>query len=777
MSEQFVSHIRRDADGRLLQRPLVEHLRAVAAMAADFASGFDARDWGEVVGRWHDLGKMQSAWQAYLRSHYRDDVHEAEPASRVPHALAGAQYAERELGLLGRLLAYVIAGHHAGLPDFHSADAGAHGTLRMRFEQAQRISARDELALALKNSAHIPADILARPDLKPDSVRMASGKDSELELSLWLRMLFSCLVDADFLDAEAFLDPQRHALRPRLPDAAELLSVFDTWMAAKEAGAVPSPVNRARAEVLASCREAGRAERFESGIYSLTVPTGGGKTLASLAFALEHAKAHGKRRVIYAIPFTSIIEQTAQVFREVFASLPDGTVIEHHSNLDPDQQAGGSHLAAENWDGPLVVTTNVQLFESLFAVRTSRCRKLHNLVDSIIVLDEAQQLPPAFLAPIAQTLRLLARHYGVTVLLCTATQPKLDTQHDAFGRVVFPGIDATCEIIPDPADLYARLKRVDVRLPTRDTPRPSWEALADELRTHDCVLTIVNTRQDARDLCAAIGPDAGAVHLSARMCAEHRADVIARIRQRLQARREGRDASPLRVVSTTLVEAGVDLDFPVVFRALAGLDAIAQAAGRCNREGLLPTLGQMVVFRPETERGRGELREARDIARELIDSGRVRDALAPEAFADYFRLLYSRTARNPGGLDAGEIIKLLKPGLRDCDMAFRTAAERFRLIDAKDQTTVIVRYARDDAMRGQLQAALGTLAKDPSQRWVYRKLQRFGVSVPKHEFEQLLRDGLVETIAGLFVVVDGAYHDQLGLIGAQDALTSACLVQ
>lgn len=776
MSEQFVSHIRRDAEGQLQERPLVEHLRAVAAMAADFASGFGARDWGEAAGRWHDLGKMQSAWQTYLRSHYRDDVHEAEPASRVPHALAGAQYAERELGLLGRLLAYVIAGHHAGLPDFHSSDAGAHGTLRIRFEQAQRIPARDELALALENCAHLPADILARPDLKPDAARMASGKGCELELSLWLRMLFSCLVDADFLDAEAFLDPQRHVLRPRLPEAAELLPAFDVWMAAKTAGAKPTPVNRVRAEVLMACREAGRAKRFESGIYSLTVPTGGGKTLASLAFALEHAKAHGKRRVIYAIPFTSIIEQTAQVFRDVLASLPDGTVIEHHSNLDPDKQPGGSHLAAENWDGPLVVTTNVQLFESLFAARTSRCRKLHNLVDSVIVLDEAQQLPPAFLAPIAQTLRLLARHYGVTVLLCTATQPKLDTQHDAFGRVVFPGIDATCEIIPDPTDLYARLKRVYVTLPARDAPRPSWEALADELRTHDCVLTIVNTRQDAHDLYTAIGPDAGAVHLSARMCAEHRADVIASIRQHLQAKREGKDSLPLRVVSTTLVEAGVDLDFPVVYRALAGLDAIAQAAGRCNREGRLPALGQVVVFRPETERGRGELREARDIARELIESGRVRDALAPETFADYFHLLYSRAARNPGGLDAKEIIRLLTPDPRDCAMAFRTAADRFHLIDEKDQTTVIVRYARDDAMRDQLEAWLGALAKDPSQRWVYRKLQRFGVGIPKYEFEQLLRDGRISPIAGLFVAVDGTYDARTGLIGVQQALAPDRLV-
>ncbi|MDO9453741.1 MAG: CRISPR-associated helicase Cas3' [Stagnimonas sp.] len=765
------SHI--DKDGR--HRQLEDHLRAVAQTASENAAPFEAGDWARTAGLWHDLGKYQPPWQSYLRSHHTGDPHDAEPRGKVPHALAGAQYAERELGSLGRLLAYVIAGHHAGLPDFHSDDGGL-GSLRLRLAEASSNPKRDELTAAFGNAEAIPPDILAKPSLAPDSRMDSRAKGSELALSLWLRMLFSCLVDADFLDAEAFLNPQQHAQRPALPKAADLLSTFNAYMAHKtaDAAANPSPVNTARAQVLTACRSSGQAPRFASGIYSLTVPTGGGKTLASLAFALEHAKAHGKQRVIYGIPFTSIIEQTAGVFREAFADNPD-CVIEHHSNLDPAKASGTSHLATENWDAPLIVTTNVQLFESLFAAKTSRCRKLHSLVNSVIVLDEAQQLPPAYLAPITQALRLLAQHYGVTVLLCTATQPNLQGQTDAFGRSAFPGIGAVQEIIANPAGLYATLKRVEVTLPKADDARTSWEALAQSLHMHDCALTIVNTRQDARDLYSALGEDSGRVHLSARMCPQHRADVIADIKQRLQARRTGEITTPLRVVSTTLVEAGVDLDFPVVYRSLAGLDSIAQAAGRCNREGRLAGMGQVVVFRPEKERGKGLMQEARQAAAELIDGGLVTDALAPETFALYFNKLYGELQRNNGGkgLDAKEIVRLLTPDGKDCAISFRTAAERFKLIDEEGQHSVVVRYARDEAMRNDFETALGALAKDPTARWAYRQLQRFTVSVPEHEFKRM--EQMVEPIAGLLVVQEGWYDPAFGLRSPDEAMSATSL--
>lgn len=777
MGTVISSHIHEDGGHRKLE----DHLRAVAQAASASAAAFGAGDWARTAGLWHDLGKYQARWQKYLASQYTDDPHDAEPKGSVPHSLAGAQYAERELGPLGRLLAYVIAGHHAGLPDFHSDDGGL-SSLRHRLNEATRDPKRDELSAALANAAQIPTDILAKPTLLPDARMDSRKKGEELALSLWLRMLFSCLVDADFLDAEAFLNPAQHAQRPALPKAPDLLPTFDDFMASKTAAAAstPSPVNTARAEVLAACRSAGQAPRQASGIYSLTVPTGGGKTLASLAFALEHAKAHGKPRVIYAIPFTSIIEQTANVFREVFHADPT-VVIEHHSNLDPSKPSGASHLAAENWDAPLIVTTNVQLFESLFAARTSRCRKLHSLVNSVIVLDEAQQLPPAYLAPITQTLRLLAQHYGVTVLLCTATQPNLQGQTDAFGRSAFPGIGPVQEVISNPAALYARLKRVEVKLPAADEPRSNWDSLAASLHAHECALTIVNTRQDARDLHRALGEDSGRVHLSARMCPEHRADVIAHIKQHLQARRDGLTDAPLRVVSTTLVEAGVDLDFPVVYRSLAGLDSIAQAAGRCNREGRMEGMGQVVVFRPEKERGKGVMQEARETAAELIGSGLIADALAPETFALYFNKLYGELRRNKGGkgLDAQDIVELLTPGSLDLKsstfaaVSFRTAAERFKLIDEEGQQSVVVRYARDETMRHRFETALGKLKNEPGDRWAYRQLQRFTVSVPEHEFKRM--EQMVEPIAGLLVVREGWYDPEFGLRSPDEAMSAATL--
>jgi len=766
---RFASHL---SNQGATARQLEDHLRAVARGTAARAAGFDAGEWALVAGLWHDLGKYQSRWQTYLESHHTGDPHDAEPKGSVPHALAGAQYAEQQLpGGLGRLLAYVIAGHHAGLPDFESADGGQ-GSLKLRLGEAAKLDARNELRAALANQAHIPPDILAKPTLQVDAERMAGGKGRELALSLWLRMLFSCLVDADFLDAEAFLNPSQHAQRPALPSAAGLLPRFDAYMADKAAAALPSAVNAARAEVLAACRAAAQAPRITSGIYSLTVPTGGGKTLASLAFALEHARAHGKQRVIYAIPFTSIIEQTAQVFREVF---PSECVIEHHSNIDPAKASPTSHLATENWDAPLVVTTNVQLFESLFAAKTSRCRKLHNLVNSVIVLDEAQQLPPAFLAPITQCLRLLAQHYGVTVLLCTATQPNLQVQADAFGRTAFPGLGPVQEVIAKPADLYASLRRVNVRLPQANEPRSSWETLAESLHQHPCALTIVNTRQDARDLYAALGEDSGRVHLSARMCPEHRATVIADIKAALKERLDGVRDTPLRVVSTTLVEAGVDFDFPVVYRALAGLDSIAQAAGRCNREGRMDGLGQVVVFRPEKERGKGMMQEARNVASELIDAGLISDALAPETFARYFELLYANVSRNQGGkgLDAKDIVTLLTPDAKDCALSFRTAAELFKLIDEEGQQSVVVRYARDDAMREKLNATLGALAKDPTAKWAYRKLQRFSVSIPEKEFKRMEQAQMLEVVAGLFVVREGWYDPAFGLRSPDDGMNAS----
>ena len=660
--QRHVAHLRREGDGSWAEPHSLEtHLRKVGELAARSADQYGA-EWARLAGRWHDLGKYRPAFQDYLRRQtgYRDDAEDAHiegAKNRVTHSTAGAIHARRQLGPHGDLLAYLIAGHHAGLPDWHSSETGR-GCLSSRLQNAEA-EYRESL------SQPIPKTILAG-----DCPKRASPDGTAEGLHLWIRLLFSALVDADFLDTEKYMNPARSAQRSGAQSLDDLRERLDRHLGKFCADSL---INRRRAEILACCRAA--AEQ-PPGLFSLTVPTGGGKTLASLAFALEHARRHGKRRVIYAIPYTSIIEQNAAVFRD---ALGDDAVLEHHSNLDadPKRENARSRLAAENWDAPLIVTTNVQLFESLFAARPSRCRKLHNLVNSVIVLDEAQQLPRDFLAPITATMKQLAEHYGVSWLLCTATQPNLEGQRDAFGRSAFAGLEGVREIIPEPAALASELKRVEIEFPAAGAPARGWQEIADELAAAPCALAIVNSRKDALALYQALPDDGGRVHLSAMMCAEHRAAVIAEIRTRLQARREG-DDRPLRVVSTQLVEAGVDLDFPLVYRALAGLDSIAQAAGRCNREGRLKGPGRVVVFEPESEAPMGWLRQGVDTTRELLPEV-AEDPLAPSAFARYFRLMYGK-----GELDKNGIQKLLTPpgrGDAPLAMSLRTAARNFRMID------------------------------------------------------------------------------------------------
>ena len=576
-----IAHVRHDKDGDWYTHSLEEHLAGVAEQTARFAAPLDATQWGDLAGRWHDLGKFNAEFQNYIRresGYEREQAHLEGGQGRVDHSTAGAIHAIETLDLRGRILAYLIAGHHAGLPDWEKLEEGTGGSLRERLQNRQWL----DKTLA----ADIPPELLRAEMPQLDIPGKKAG------FALWVRMLFSCLVDADFLDTEAFMDGERTGLRGGYPDLDALRTQFDRHMDSLMKGAPDTPVNHLRADILRQCRE--RAADTP-GFFSLTVPTGGGKTLSGMAFALDHAIAHGKRRIVHVIPYTSIIEQTADIFRRIFGE----AVIEHHSSLDPDRETARSRLAAENWDASVIVTTNVQFFESLFAARTSRCRKLHNLVDSVVVLDEAQLLPPAFLQPILDALNLLVEHYGVTVVLSTATQPALESRDRRPGEKPLRGIDNVTEIINDPDALYAALERVQVRRPDDLNTGRNWPAIADDIARHDSVLAIVNTRRQARELHALL-PE-GTIHLSALMCGQHRSDIIADIKRRLA------DGKPVRVVSTQLVEAGVDLDFPVVYRALAGLDSIAQAAGRCNREGRLER-GEVVVFVPPPNNGGGGLK-------------------------------------------------------------------------------------------------------------------------------------------------------------------------
>ncbi len=730
--QKHLAHVRQDQAGAWHEHYLDEHLHGVATIAADLAAPFNAGDWASIAGLWHDLGKYSDEFQHYIKtvSGYDAEAHIEGKAGRVDHSTAGAIHAIRQFGAHGRLFAYLIAGHHAGLPDWSEAETGGKAL-------AIRISEEQSHLLDRIPTQTIPQKIFtqAKPTTKP-----LGGADG---LHLWLRMLFSCLVDADFLDTEAFMDSNKANTRKGYRNLSDLLSDFDSYMAKKSATAEATPVNLIRADILRQCRE---KATFDPGVYSLTVPTGGGKTLSGMAFALHHAAQHNKQRIIYVIPYTSIIEQTAGIFREIFGD----NVVEHHANLDPDKEDMRSRLATENWDAPIIVTTNVQFFESLFAARTSRCRKLHNIINSVVVLDEAQLLPPEFLQPIADVMNQLANHYGVTFVLSTATQPTLGSFHP-FGSKAFRGLDNVREIMDAPDALYQQLKRVEVSVPADlQTPR-DWQSIANELLQHPSVLCIVSRRDDARELhrlMTATEEGKNTLHLSALMCGEHRSRVIAEIKARLQRK------EPVRVISTQLVEAGVDVDFPVVYRALAGLDSIAQAAGRCNREGKQDGMGHVVVFVPPKPAPPGLLRQAAQISVSLL-SGRKSNVLGRDLAKQFFEHLYVRAP----SLDKHGIHELLTQDARDCQIQFRTVAEKFKLIDDSAYQTILVRYGDNDAW-------LGMLEKDGPQRWLMRKLQRYSVNIPKRLFAQLEKQGDVREIwQGIYAQVGDTLYDRtLGVV-------------
>lgn len=741
--QQPIAHAVSDAEGEWRDpHDLAEHLQCVAKRAAEFAQGFGS-DWAELASRWHDLGKYRPRFQKYIRlaSGFEGDAHIENKPGRSPHSTAGALLACDSFQNAGRILAYLIAGHHAGLDDWHSG----------LNERLGLTASRDELNEALV--ANPPASILEPGAFKPDlrSMTVPGGVNG---FALWVRMLFSCLVDADFLDTEAYMNPDKAAGREGWTDISTLLDQFDRHMDEVSAKAPVTPVNKLRADVLAQCRT--KAQEAP-GLFSLTVPTGGGKTLSSLAFALEHAKAHGKRRIIYVIPYTSIIEQTADIFRGIFGE----AVIEHHSNAeaDPAKENSKSRLACENWDAPIVVTTNVQFFESLFAARTSRCRKLHNIVDAVVVLDEAQLLPPEFLQPILDVLNLLTRHYGVTVVLSTATQPALSTREYFDAKQNMAGLENVREIIDDPDALYRALERVNVRLPVDMHTPTDWDALANELSCKDSVLAIVNRRNDARELWKRMPQ--GTLHLSALMCGAHRSHIITSIKARLKA------GIPTRVISTQLVEAGVDVDFPVVYRALAGLDSIAQAAGRCNREGKLER-GEVVVFVPPI----GKLPDMvkKGVATSITVLHGVSESPLPRPlFARFFEQFYYAC-----DLDKQQIRADLKMnGKLDRELAvdFRTAAEKFKLVEDEDRVPVVVLYRGLDDTDDSVDKWLATLRKEGPQRWLMRKLQRYTVNIHRREAMKLLEQGDIEELMpGLYAQVsDVLYHPVLGLLQGEAA--------
>jgi CRISPR-associated endonuclease/helicase Cas3 len=579
------------------------------------------------------------------------------------------------------------------------------------------------------------------------------GARDAFAVAFFTRMLFSCLVDADFLDTEAFMDPEKRSTRPNWPPGILEQMGLALDHTVEGMSFDPTPVNRQRALVRQACLD---AAVLDPGLFSLTVPTGGGKTLSSLAFALRHAAHHKLQRVIYVVPFTTIIEQNADVFRRAMESLvaqglPD-PVVEHHSNLDAGKETVSSRLATENWDAPLVVTTSVQFYESMFANRTSRCRKLHNLANAVVILDEAQALPVEFLKPCLKALQELTR-YGTTVVLCTATQPAVH-RRDGFAI----GLEGVREIIPDPQQLYSNLKRVQVQ----DIGKQSDLNLAQALLAREKVLCIVNTRGHARKLFEALGDSPDHFHLSALLCPEHRSELLRKIRRRLEEK-----GQVCRVVSTQLIEAGVDIDFPAVFRSLTGLDSIAQAAGRCNRGGTLDGPGEVFVFRSEHVRSERFFAETAGCASQLLPL--YEDPLSLEAIERYFRLYYwEQNSR----WDAKQILQEFHLVKNDralpFSFGFARVAKLFRLIEDTGEPVIIPWGDRGNSLCEELRSPW----KVPS-RALLRQLQRYTVTIPRRVWN-LHIDRDIERVHERYPVLlspEIHYSERIGLSLDEDQST------
>ncbi len=684
---QYYAHVRESANDNKKYQTVAQHLTGTAELCRGFAAAFGADADGELAGLAHDIGKCTEEFQNRLLN----------DGPIVDHATAGAM----ACAVRGsRYVSACVAGHHGGLPDFGNMRTARKddGTFYGRL-----LKGRDEQCLGRCGDSGVT--------LPPPTVS-AAQKLTPLQASFWMRMLYSCLVDADFLDTEQFMNGERG--RGGYDDIPTLLArlqaYIEPWQQPK------TELNRLRCEILNTCI---RASSKPKGIYTLTVPTGGGKTVTSLAFALRHAVEHGMRRVIYVIPYTSIIDQNAQVFRDILGS---GNVLEHHSGVQFDLFDGApakdvrKALATENWDMPVVVTTAVQLFESMYAARSSQCRKLHNLANSVIIFDEAQMLPLPHLRPCVAAMASLAEQFHSTVVLCTATQPSLDDLLHTYA----PDRPVT-ELCPQTAALYDRFRRVTFRRVGTLTD----EALAEHLGGQRQVLCIVNSRKAAQSLYALLPPE-GSYHLSTLMIPAQRQALLVEIRERLR-----RD-EPCRVVSTSLIEAGVDVDFPAVYRELAGLDSVMQAAGRCNREGKRPADESVVTIFERTELPPLLFQTAIGAAREALEEDR--EPAAPETMARYFHSLRGLTG---DVLDKQGVIKAFTQGIEGCEFPFRTVAETFHLID-QNTYTVYIPYGEGATLLRQLQD--GECSKG-----LYRKLGRYAVSVYDKHFQALHHAGALLT--------------------------------
>jgi len=690
------------------------HSAGVADLAESFASEFGFGLWGRAMGLLHDKGKEKNDFQKYIKTasglvdkplHWDDKT----------HAYVGALIAKKIYGPLSELMINQIAGHHAGLYDYMDLN-----------DVMQK---------------EIPADVdcnIERLNLDLNSLKRVTGPE---EINHLWRMLYSCLVDADFLDTERFMDEESFRTRGCKTSMENLKERLDKKL--KEFENFPgTSVNIIRRQVQNECLN---AASLPSGFFSLTVPTGGGKTISSIVWAVNHALKNGKKRIIIAIPYTSIIVQTASVLKGIFG---EENVLEHHSNNDlgtirNDSLRHRMKLATENWDYPIVVTTNVQLFESIYSHKPSACRKLHNICNSVLILDEVQTLPTDFLQPVVDSLKCYRHLFGVSVLFTTASQPILSGIIEGCNpRSKFQGIDSIHEIIPDGVNLHKKLERVKLDI---DNNGKIYDEIAAALAKHDRVLCIVNTRRDAKELFDRLPDDGIKIHLSRMMCPAHVGRKIRELKDALN--NDGNKV--IRVIATQLIEAGVDIDFPVVYRQEAGLDSILQAAGRCNREGKQALCTTHVFSLSKEHPLYGSAIKDANYARLNIVG--ERDWFAPETMNDFFRQLYSKKET----FDEKDIKQwLYKPK----EMCFETAAKEFRMID-DNGVNVIVNW-------GDSMELVEQLKLEGVSYHLMKRLSLYSVNLTERDFLEMRRSGLIEEIIEGVYVAGGTdqYDEQVGMI-------------
>lgn len=710
---EIISHIYQDNVGRWIIQSNEEHSVGVARLAARFAGEFGMSEWGKVLGLLHDKGKESQAFQQHIRkdSGYEPDI---KVCGNYNHAFVGGVLARRLYGKSADIFfVNQIVSHHTGLHDY------------------------DEIEGILNQD--IPAEV--NVNIGKEKLNVPAFKIQTNDFHHLARMMFSCLVDADFLDTEAFIDKESSVLRRNKATLHDLLPLLENKLKDLKAKADNSNVNTIRNQVQLQCI---KMADTEIGFYSLTVPTGGGKTLSSLVWAMKHAIRNGQKRIIIAIPYTSIIVQTASVLRSIFG---EENVLEHHSNVDPehikdDRLQEKMKLATENWDYPIIVTTNVQLFESMFSNKPSVCRKLHNIVNSVVILDEVQTLPMDYLQPVVDSLKTYHKLFNVSFLFTTASQPVLSGLIEGCNpKAAFKGIDHITEIIPSEFKLHDKLRRVKLSI---NNEGRTYDEVAEMLSQHKIVLCIVNTRRDARELYTRLPQEGITLHLSKMMCPAHISETLETLKKALKD-----DTNEvIRVVSTQLIEAGVDLDFPVVYRQEAGLDSVLQAAGRCNREGK-NGLSTTYVFSLS--------KECNNLPAEVLQGNNARlslcdnlDWFAPSTMRSYFMQLYCRR-------DTFDVNDMESDLYKRDDILFHKASLKFQLI--KDVgINVVVCWENSMDIIQQI------LIKGPSYS-LMRKLSKYTISVYEPDFKTLLDMGVVsEKKEGLFVVdYKQQYDEHIGL--------------